>query len=107
MTTINVRLKDASGNVLHPETDWSVVQNKPTYFPTSWSNLTFNESDCTFGLYKSYEDTEGEEATYNPAIRIVNSRDYGNNLSYKYYFFNGVNWQSFVNASLFHPGITY
>lgn len=26
----NVRLKDAAGNVLHPETDWSVVQNKPS-----------------------------------------------------------------------------
>lgn len=30
MSTIKVRLKDASGNVLHPETDWSVVQNKPS-----------------------------------------------------------------------------
>lgn len=29
MATINVRLKDAAGNVLYPETDWSVVQNKP------------------------------------------------------------------------------
>lgn len=30
MATTNVRLKDAAGNVLHPETDWSVVQNKPS-----------------------------------------------------------------------------
>lgn len=28
--TFNVRLKDGSGNILHPETDWSVVQNKPS-----------------------------------------------------------------------------
>ena len=27
---IKVRLKDASKNVLHPETDWSVVRNKPS-----------------------------------------------------------------------------
>ena len=30
MATIKVRLKDASQNVLHPETDWSVVQGKPS-----------------------------------------------------------------------------
>lgn len=30
MATTNVRLKDAAGNVLHPETDWSLVQNKPS-----------------------------------------------------------------------------
>ena len=30
MATIKVRLKDASENVLHPETDWSVVRNKPS-----------------------------------------------------------------------------
>ena len=30
MANVKVRLKDASGNVLHPETDWSVVRNKPS-----------------------------------------------------------------------------
>ena len=30
MATVKVRLKDASGNVLHPETDWSVVKNRPS-----------------------------------------------------------------------------
>lgn len=30
MATIKVKLKDASQNVLHPETDWSVVRNKPS-----------------------------------------------------------------------------
>ena len=30
MANVKVRLKDASGNVLHPETEWSVVQNKPS-----------------------------------------------------------------------------
>lgn len=37
----NVRLKDAAGNVLHPETDWSVVQNKPS-IETSGSTQTWN-----------------------------------------------------------------
>ena len=39
MSTIKVRLKDASGNALHPETDWSVVQNKPSSYPTTWSEV--------------------------------------------------------------------
>ena len=30
MADIKVRLKDGSENVLHPETDWSVVLNKPS-----------------------------------------------------------------------------
>ena len=30
MANVKVRLKDASNNVLHPETEWSVVQNKPS-----------------------------------------------------------------------------
>lgn len=34
--TFNVRLKDGSGNVLHPETDWSVVQNKPSIYDKAY-----------------------------------------------------------------------
>ena len=29
MSDVKVKLKDASGNVLHPETDWSIVRNRP------------------------------------------------------------------------------
>lgn len=32
MANVKVRLKDATNNILHPETDWSVVQNKPSIF---------------------------------------------------------------------------
>ena len=35
MANVKVRLKDASNNILHPETDWSVVQNKPSFTPYS------------------------------------------------------------------------
>lgn len=31
MAIIKVKLKDASQNVLHPETDWSVVQGRPSF----------------------------------------------------------------------------
>lgn len=30
MANVKVRLKDASNNVLHPETEWSLVQGKPS-----------------------------------------------------------------------------
>ena len=30
MATVKIRLKGASGNVLHPETDWSIVLNRPS-----------------------------------------------------------------------------
>ena len=39
MSTIKVRLKDVGGNVIHPETDWSIVQNKPSSYPTTWSEV--------------------------------------------------------------------
>lgn len=171
---INVRLKDAGGNVLHPETDWSVVlnkpsikkenrdetwnvsngtakisgdgvslsglevslsgvgvsirdaatndkkvplanypinysaiANKPTYFPTSWHELTFDDSYCVFGIYTSYEDSEGGEGIYNPAIRIVNSHQNGDHYNYTYYYFTGTSWKSFTDASSFHSGITF
>lgn len=48
MATTNVRLKDASGNVLHPETDWSVVQNKPSYLLSLQSN-PFSQNLMDFG----------------------------------------------------------
>ena len=50
MSTINVRLKDASGNVLHPETDWSVVLNKPSSYSTTWGNV----QDKPSFVYRSY-----------------------------------------------------
>lgn len=39
MANVKVRLKDASNNVLHPETDWSVVQNKPSITVDQTSHL--------------------------------------------------------------------
>ena len=43
MANIKVRLKDASKNVLHPETDWSVIQNKPSIFPADWKSSVLNK----------------------------------------------------------------
>lgn len=50
-TAIKVRLKDASQNVLHPETEWSVVQGRPSFTigqnssgqrSETWSTLNTN-----------------------------------------------------------------
>ena len=45
MATVKVRLKDASGNVLHPETDWSMVKNRPS--------ITVDSNGETWGAYGS------------------------------------------------------
>lgn len=39
MANVKVRLKDASNNVLHPETDWSVVLNRPSITVDQTSHL--------------------------------------------------------------------
>ena len=43
MADIKVRFKDGDGNVLHPETDWSVVQNKPSVFTADWGSSVINK----------------------------------------------------------------
>lgn len=54
MANVKVRLKDASNNVLHPETDWSVVLNKPSiklkYPDDSHSNSPDSEFDVVATL---------------------------------------------------------
>lgn len=40
---IKVRLKDGDGKVLHPETDWSLVQNKPPVFTADWGSSVINK----------------------------------------------------------------
>lgn len=46
---INVRLKDAGGQILHPETDWSVVQNKPSISVSS-SGESWNRGSGTISI---------------------------------------------------------
>lgn len=69
MSTIKVRLKDASGNVLHPETDWSVVQNKPSIVSYPGEGGTCIGDIGGFRVY--YSDN-----TFN--IYIVNNIESGN-----------------------------
>lgn len=60
MSIIRVKLKDASQNVLHPETEWSLVQGKPSiefsHTGEDWAiadSITISGSN---GLYLSSED---------------------------------------------------
>ena len=51
MSVIRVKLKDAGKNTLHPETEWSLVQGKPSFIVgDSWSNTTdvFNRTIAWF-----------------------------------------------------------
>lgn len=43
MANVKVRLKDASNNVLHPETDWSVVLNRPSFDRVANDNGHFTQ----------------------------------------------------------------
>lgn len=57
MANVKVRLKDASNNVLHPETDWSVVLNKPSitvdqtsHLRETWHFGGYIDIDAVWGL---------------------------------------------------------
>ena len=60
MANVKVRLKDASNNVLHPETDWSVVLNKPSIklkYPDGSHN---NSPDSEFDVVATLVGAGGE-----------------------------------------------
>ena len=57
MANVKVRLKDASNNVLHPETDWSVVLNRPSitvdqtsHFREKWDFSGYIDINSGYGL---------------------------------------------------------
>ena len=56
MANVKVRLKDASENVLHPETDWSVVLNKPSITVDQTSHV---RETWKFGGYIDIESGYG------------------------------------------------
>ena len=49
MANINVKLKNASGDVLYPKTLWSNIEGKPSFFPTRWSIITDNPIQAGHG----------------------------------------------------------
>lgn len=66
MATIKVRLKDAGKNVLHPETEWSLVQGKPSFIVgDSWPN-TKDVFDRTIAWF-IYAPLASNESTWIPA----------------------------------------
>ena len=66
MSVIRVKLKDASQNVLHPETEWSIVRNRPSFIVgDSWSNTrdVFNRTIAWF----IYAPLGNDESAWIPA----------------------------------------
>lgn len=47
MANINVKLKNASGDVLYPKTLWSNIEGKPSIYPTNWGNIAGNPLTVT------------------------------------------------------------
>ena len=109
MANVKVRLKDASNNILHPETDWSVVQNKPsiTVDQTSHTRETWS-----FGGYIDIESGYGLtlKAVGNE-IRITDNNTGNVNKSLKNY---PINWSainekpsgSYVNSVTVSDAVT-
>lgn len=60
MANVKVRLKDASNNVLHPETDWSVVLNKPSIKPKYPDGSHSASTDSKFDAVATLVGAGGE-----------------------------------------------
>lgn len=93
---INVRLKDAGGQILHPETDWSVVQNRPSFYLINYDNIGYYE-------YSNYKG----EFTKSLACEFTSSTQAAGSVT-KYFYLNsnGV-WTSFTINHTGAETITY
>ena len=101
MAITRVKLKDASQNVLHPETDWSVVLNKP-------SNLKTKEEELLFGHYYFPYPSQNHTMIY-PAVRIAKRLETPNGMVggyvYTYYSFEGGSWVEAKEPDRFSLGL--
>lgn len=82
MANVKVRLKDASNNVLHPETDWSVVLNRPsitinqTSHKETWGFDGYIDIECGQGLTLNAAGTEIQVADKNTSNATKSLTDY-------------------------------
>ena len=88
MANVKVRLKDASNNVLHPETDWSVVQNKPSitvdqtsHVRETWDFSGYIDIKSGYGLTLKAVGNEIQVADKNTSNAIKSLKDYPINWS--------------------------
>ena len=79
MANVKVRLKDASNNVLHPETDWSVVLNKPStklkYTDGSYSTSTDSKVAVVSGMIGRDSEAWDTYSNGDKGIVIGNSHN--------------------------------
>lgn len=64
---IKVRLKDGDGNILHPETDWSMVRNNPFQITKDSSNNNVLEIS-NFGYFKFGSKNYGEKYSFGYCV---------------------------------------
>lgn len=87
MANVKVRLKDASNNVLHPETDWSVVLNKPSItidqrsHKETWGFDGYIDIICGQGLTLNATGTEIQVADKNTSGATKSLKNYPINWS--------------------------
>lgn len=118
MANVKVRLKDASNNVLHPETDWSVVLNRPSfdrvengngYFTQRWNAsakaddieidgdaVNIYARDTTLGL----ESSEDMYLTSGATIQIKDNNTQRRSVSLDLY---PIKWSAISNKPNYIP----
>ena len=101
MANVKVRLKDASNNILHPETDWSVVQNKPSitvdqvsHVVETWSFGGYINIESGYGLTLKTSGNEIKIADNNTGNTNKPLKDY----PIKWSAINGKPSGSYVNS---------
>ena len=88
MANVKVRLKDASNNVLHPETDWSVVLNRPSitvnqtsHVRETWDFSGYIDIKSGYGLTLKAVGNEIQVADKNTSDAIKSLTNYPINWS--------------------------
>lgn len=110
---IKVRLKDASEQVLHPETDWSVVLNKPSIVSKTLSlnfqggtveNMPEDLNTNFFGIAALPNETHPKRTFYSPDAEFMLDREVLNSpIGYSSNFESGVVFTANSPASKLCP----
>lgn len=118
MANVKVRLKDASNNVLHPETDWSVVLNRPSfdrvangngYFTQRWNASAKSDDVAIDGsvvrIYASDTmlELESSEEMYLTSGATIQIRDQNTKQNYVSLNSYPIKWSAISNKPNYIP----
>ena len=76
MPNINVQLKNAGGDILYPQTDWNLVQNKPSI---NWNSYGEKQQILRYG---DYSDDKWHLLCYSRTINLYAWEWFAGNINY-------------------------